>query len=90
MNIAILGTGAMGNSLAKRFTESGYTVIVGSREPSRANALASELGAQCGSLRGAAEAADVIFLAVPYEAARETLSAAGALTARSSSTSPTR
>ncbi len=79
MNIAILGTGAMGRSLAARLTQSGYTVIVGSREPARANAVASEHGAQCGSLRGAAEAADVIFLAVPYDAARETLASAGAL-----------
>lgn len=78
MNIAILGTGAMGRSLAARLTQSGYTVIVGSREPARANAVASEHGAQCGSLRGAAEAADVIFLAALRRGAQN-LASAGAL-----------
>lgn len=81
MNIAVLGTGAMGQSLAKRLADSGYTVVIGSREPARANAVASALGggAQCGSLRGATEAADIVFLAVPYDAAREALSSAGEL-----------
>jgi NADPH-dependent F420 reductase len=81
MNIAILGTGAMGKSLASRLAVTGNNVILGSREPSRAKAVAEELGAgvQCGSLRGAAEAAEVVFLAVPYDVARETLAAAGKL-----------
>lgn len=79
MNIAILGTGAMGKSIASRLTASRFNVIIGSREPSRAKALAAEIGGgvQCASLRGAAGAADVIVLAVPYGSARETLAAAG-------------
>ena len=79
MNLAILGTGAMSKSLTSRLTASGYNVIIGSREPSRAKTLADEIGGgvQCASLRGAASAADIIVLAVPYDAARETLTAAG-------------
>ncbi len=81
MNIAILGTGAMGRNLADRLAASGYTVILGSRDAQRASQVAAELGAgvQCGSLRGATEAADIVVLAVPFDAARETLKAVGSL-----------
>ena len=78
MNIAILGTGAMGRALATRLAATGQTVVLGSRNPSRAKAAAAEIdaGVQSASLRGAAESADVVVLAVPFEAARATIRAA--------------
>jgi predicted dinucleotide-binding enzyme len=55
------------------------SVFLGSRDPSRAKEVAAEidLGVQSASLRGAAQAADVIVLAVPFKAARDTLREAG-------------
>src|SRR5688572_3270209 len=81
MSISILGTGAMGRALATRLVATGHSVVLGSRNPSRARAVAGDIGGgvQSGSLRGAAQAADVIVLAVPFEAAHETLGEAGEL-----------
>lgn len=78
MYIAILGTGSMARGLAQRFAASGYAVVLGSRDAERAHVVAAELGqgVQAASVRGAAEAADVVVLAVPFSAARETLAAA--------------
>ncbi|RYZ12323.1 MAG: NADPH-dependent F420 reductase [Alphaproteobacteria bacterium] len=79
MNIAILGTGAMGQNLAARLAASGYTVVLGSRDPSSAKKIAGgiDAGVQSASIRGAAQSADVIVLAVPFDAARDTLRGAG-------------
>lgn len=84
MNIAILGTGSMAKGLAHRFAASAHSVVLGSRDAERAHAVAAELGrgVKAASVRGAADAADVIVLAVPYSAARETLAAAGDLTGK--------
>ena len=81
MYIAILGTGSMAKGLAQRFAASGYSVVLGSRDAERAHAVAAELGqgVQAASVRGAAEAADVVVLATPFSATRETLAAAGDL-----------
>lgn len=79
MSIAILGTGAMAKGLATRLSSAGYSVVLGSREPDKASAIAKQTGrgVQAASIRGAASAADVVLLAVPYSAALETLAAAG-------------
>ncbi len=84
MYIAILGTGSMAKGLAQRFAASGYSIVLGSRDAERAHAAAAELGqgVQAASVRGAAEAADLIVLAVPFSAARETLAAAGDLSGK--------
>jgi NADPH-dependent F420 reductase len=84
MYIAILGTGSMAKGLAQRFAASGYAVVLGSRNAERAHAVAAEIGqgVQAASVRGAADAAEIIVLAVPFSAARETLAAAGDLSGK--------
>ncbi|MGH6951367.1 MAG: NADPH-dependent F420 reductase [Vitreimonas sp.] len=84
MNIAILGAGAMAKGLAQSISRTGYDVVVGARDTAKASDLAADIGrgVQAGSIRGAAAAADVVILAVPYDAARETLAAAGDLTGK--------
>lgn len=89
LTIAVLGgTGKEGKGLAYRWAKAGYQVLVGSRTPERAIAAASEIvqlleGA--GSIVGmsnleAAQQANIVVLAVPYAAHRETLeSVKGAL-----------
>jgi NADPH-dependent F420 reductase len=81
MNISVIGVGNMGKGLASLFSNAGYSVILGSRNPAGGAAAAKSLGA---SVRGAsvAEAArqsEVVVLAVPFDAVADTLAAAGDL-----------
>ena len=75
-SIAILGgTGDLGSGLAKRWLAAGYAVVVGSRSAEKAQAFAKELG---GNARGddnvgAAAAADIVVLAVPFGSHEATL-----------------
>jgi 8-hydroxy-5-deazaflavin:NADPH oxidoreductase len=78
--IAILGgTGAQGSGLALRLANAGHTVTIGSRDAGRAQATASELSARTGKPiagadnRGAADAGEVVILAVPYAVERATV-----------------
>lgn len=72
--IAIIGgTGALGSGLAMRWAAAGYPVLIGSRSPEKAEAAARAIqpgnGAPpvrgCDNV-GAARAADVVVIAVPY------------------------
>jgi NADPH-dependent F420 reductase len=73
--IAIIGgTGPQGKGLGYRFVKGGHDVILGSRSEERALEAAAELDerAVAGSVRGAdnakaAEAADVVLLAIPFD-----------------------
>lgn len=84
MNIAVLGAGAMATGLAQQMARNGYGVILGARDPEKASNVAADIGrgVQAASLRGAASAADIIVLAVPYASAFEVLEAAGDLTGK--------
>lgn len=68
MTIAIIGTGNMAKGLATVFS-AGNTVVFGSRHPSE-NAV---------SIADAAAQADIVFLAIPYDAAASAIEAAGGL-----------
>ncbi len=80
MTIAVLGgTGKEGSGLVLRWAQSGYRVLIGSRDAGRAEAKADELNAILGDtvIQGvdnvdAAAAADIVVLSVPY-AAHETI-----------------
>lgn len=69
------GTGDLGSGLAKAWTVAGYQVVIGSRSPEKAKAFASELGglARGRDNIGAAAAADVVVLAVPFASHATTL-----------------
>jgi NADPH-dependent F420 reductase len=71
--IAVIGgTGDLGSGLAQLWAAAGYPVIVGSRAKERAQAKAQELLVQTDGAvrgddnRGAAQAADIVVLCVPY------------------------
>lgn len=78
LSIAVLGgTGDQGRGLARRFAMAGHEVILGSRDAERAQAVAAELGADL-PVRGAdnaaaAEAGDVVIVAVPWDGHRALL-----------------
>jgi len=72
MSIGILGgTGDQGRGLARRFALAGNPVIIGSRSAERAAAAAQALGGELGirgmANRDAAESADVVIVAVPWD-----------------------
>jgi NADPH-dependent F420 reductase len=79
MQVAIIGTGKMGRGFATALAPN-HDVIVGSRDRERAAATASKVGA-AGSATyvDAAAGADVVILAVPWEAMEETLPQLGDL-----------
>src|SRR4029077_13342562 len=72
-SIAILGgTGDLGSGLAHLLSAAGYPVWIGSRANDKAEAFALNLSAKLAvelrgeSNRGAAQAADIVILCVPY------------------------
>ena len=79
--IAVLGgTGKEGGGLALRWAHKGHTVIIGGRDAARAQQSAEEMNAVLGSqqLRGAinadaAQAAEIVVLAVPFAAQQSTV-----------------
>ena len=70
--IGIIGTGDMGDSLGPRFAELGYEVVYGSREPDgdKAQAVVRQTGgnSRATTQREAAQAGDIVILAVPWPA----------------------
>lgn len=80
MKIGIVGgTGKEGRGMAMRWARAGHEVRIGSRDAERAVAAAAELTELAGkSISGggnpwAVEASELVVLAVPYSAHRETL-----------------
>lgn len=79
-HIAVIGgTGQLGAAIARRLAKAGKAVIIGSRDPVKAEAAARQLGAELGcevAFGGnvaAADAADVVILTVPFASQRTTL-----------------
>ena len=76
--IAIVGgTGPLGSGLAKRLAKAGEKIIIGSRDAKRAQEAAAKLNGK-GTVEGADNAAavrgaQVVIVAVPFEAQAETL-----------------
>ncbi|NYI03589.1 NADPH-dependent F420 reductase [Allostreptomyces psammosilenae] len=76
LTIGVLGgTGAQGAGLVSRWVRAGMRVVIGSRSPARSAAAAATLAAATGSDRvtgtgneECAELADVVVIAVPFEA----------------------
>lgn len=81
MKIAVIGgTGKEGSGLALRWAHAGHEVIIGSRDPEKAQRVAEELNLALGESRiagmdnhTAAQQAEVAVLTVPYAAHRDTL-----------------
>jgi NADPH-dependent F420 reductase len=84
MNISILGTGNMATGLAVLFAKAGHTVTLGSRDAEKAQTVASKSGNGIvgAALADAAGKADLVVLAVPFDAAADVIRAAGDLTGK--------
>ena len=66
--IAVLGgTGPQGKGLAARWAKAGLDVVLGSRDPQRAQNAADEIGVRGAGNLDAASQADLVVVAVPYD-----------------------
>ena len=70
MRVAVVGgTGSFGRAVARRLVAAGVEVVIGSRDPERARAAASEVGAEGAGNDDAVRGADLVLFAVKAEAA---------------------
>ena len=70
MDIAIIGAGNVGRALATSFARAGHSVIIASRDPEDAGAVASATRARVATSNAeAAAAAGVVVLAIPFAGA---------------------
>jgi predicted dinucleotide-binding enzyme len=78
MNIGVLGSGAVGQVLAKGYREAGHQVMIGTRDRSKLEVFAKEAGVSIGSFAEAARHGEVIIFAVLGTGAEEAIRLAGA------------
>ncbi|OCJ04128.1 NADPH-dependent F420 reductase [Agrobacterium sp. 13-626] len=81
MRVAIIGTGNMGSGFARAFASKGVDLVIGHRDPAKAAALAAEIGpdVEGGGIAAAVKLADIVLLALPYQAVAPALGEAGDL-----------
>ena len=81
MTIAIIGTGNVGSALARGWSRAGHRLVLGVRNPSEAKvaALAQQTKAEVKAPADAAAAAEVVVLALPWQAAESAVKTLGAL-----------
>lgn len=79
-SIAVIGgTGDLGSAIARRLVKAGERVVIGSRDPAKAEATATRLAAESSRAVGsasnaeAAQQADLIILTVPFSSQEATL-----------------
>ncbi|MFX1344518.1 MAG: NADPH-dependent F420 reductase [Promethearchaeota archaeon] len=79
MKIGIIGTGRLGSTLGKIWAEKGHMIMFGSRDPEKANKLATSIGSNAsgGTYEETVKFGDLIILAVPWSGAKESIKIAG-------------
>ena len=84
MKIAIIGTGNMASGLAIALASADNQIYIGARDVTKAAALAERVGHKAAGtgIAAAAQAAEVILLALPFGAAAEAIQLAGNLNSK--------
>jgi predicted dinucleotide-binding enzyme len=84
--IAVIGTGNVGGALGTRFAELGHQIIYGSREPQRSDVqdLVMRTGGNASAMQpaDAARGADLVIIAVPWNAAEAAVKSLGDLSGK--------
>jgi len=78
MKVTVIGSGNMGSALAKQFADARHSLVITGRNSAKAKDLAQTLGATYRAM-DAAQGADVVVLATPYNEAVPALRSAGSL-----------
>ncbi|MCM5557507.1 NAD(P)-binding domain-containing protein [Pleomorphomonas sp. NRK JP5] len=81
MKVSVIGTGNMGRGFAARLVKAGHNVGVHGRDAAKAADVAQAVGAKAVSAAEAGKA-DIIVLAVPFDAAVDALKALGDIAGR--------
>jgi len=80
VKIAVIGTGSVGGTLGRRWSETGHDVEFGSRDPHSEKVLhllrESNGKLRATDIRSAMESAEIILLAIPWQEVGKTLEAA--------------
>ena len=79
MRIAVIGMGSVGGTLGRRWAAAGHAVTFGVRNPGDPKAAAGAGGARLATVADAAAGAEVVTLAVPWEAVKDAIATAGNL-----------
>jgi 8-hydroxy-5-deazaflavin:NADPH oxidoreductase len=80
MKVTIIGSGNMGSAFVKQLTAAGHSVRIAARDLKKAGELAGQYrGAEAVPSQGAADGADAIVVATPYEASAAALQSLGDL-----------
>ncbi len=81
MRIGIVGAGRIGGNCARQFAKGRHEVKLSSRDPSKLEPLAAEIGdsASVGTPAEAAEFGEVVVFAVPWDGFDDAVASAGAL-----------
>jgi len=84
--IAIIGTGEVANALGPMFAEQGHTIVYGSRDPARADVrelvAKTGRGASAATPAEAAASAEVVMIAVPWDAVPDVVRGLGNLSGK--------
>lgn len=82
MRIAIIGTGTVGSAIARGLRGKAHEVVLGTRAPDGAAGLAMETGATVALPAEAVKRADIVVLALPWQAAEPAVKALGDMTGK--------
>lgn len=84
MRIAIIGAGSVGTALGRAWAKGDHDIVFGSRKPDNPElvSLCEATGATAAEPRSAADGADVIVLALPFDAAEHAVRELGDLEGR--------
>jgi hypothetical protein len=84
LRIGIVGAGRIGGNCAVQFAKGGHEVMLSSRDPSKLEPLAAEIGdaASVGTPAEAAEFGEVVVIAVPWDGFDDAVDSAGSLDAK--------
>ena len=69
MKVCIIGTGAIGGSIAKKLVKAGYKVsVTNSRGKSAVQKFAEEIGAEPRDIQSISKDAEILILSIPFGA----------------------
>ncbi|MGE0025861.1 MAG: NADPH-dependent F420 reductase [Thermoleophilia bacterium] len=82
MDVAVIGAGRIGGNVARQLVAAGHRVTVSGRDPERVRRRADEIGALAAPPADAVRGAEVVVIAVPWDALPDAIAEMGPLDGR--------